>query len=310
MFFIMGFFTLSLSAQSATLSRQSASTLEYNMEVDGLQREFIVKLPSVYNPASDKTYPVVFMLHGGGGSGKKYYNISGWKELGEREGIITVFPTGYKVCIKDGETGQAKTGNYWLTSNKSSQLCQGGQAHEDVNFIRAIAGFLGQNYKVDASRFYLTGFSNGMGFTLDQVIPKLSDIFAAVGGTGSLIYQPVRASNPIPCLMMIGENDANMVRRRGNQALPITAQAIQQDEWLQELLALHTNLLQVANDPIIEEKRKHTNVLYNQATNGGNQILQFAVLKGLGHVYPRGIPEHNNIRAAEIFWNFFQEYQK
>ena len=81
------------NAQQVQLLNQKGGTLEFGMNFADLKRQFIVHLPPAYQSQPNQSFPVVFMLHGGGGSGRKYYNISGWKELGDQEGIITVFPT-------------------------------------------------------------------------------------------------------------------------------------------------------------------------------------------------------------------------
>lgn len=302
------FFSTSLPAQEVDLLRREGNTTSLGMEVDGLDRQFILHLPSSYDPNADRAFPVVFMLHGGGGSGKKYYNISGWKELGEKEGIITVFPTAHRVCL-DRQDGRS-TDNYWLTVGKEQQLCAGQAYHSDANFLRAIVDYLKANYRVDAGRFYCTGFSNGMGFTLSRVIPELSDVFAAVGGTSSLLNEQISASTPIPCFMMVGERDPKLIRYNGNQPFPTTATGIEQNAFLTRVIGNVLTMLKLSADYQAVERKKHTTLTYAHTTDGGEQVLKFSVLKGQKHIYPRGIPEHNNIRAAEIFWDFFQQYQK
>ena len=49
--------------------------------IDGDTREYYVHVPAAYNGTAPA--PVVFMLHGTSGDGENFYNISGWKELGE-----------------------------------------------------------------------------------------------------------------------------------------------------------------------------------------------------------------------------------
>ncbi|HKK75418.1 MAG TPA: PHB depolymerase family esterase [Saprospiraceae bacterium] len=294
--------------QTAQLINQRGGTHNYQMEVDGLLRQFLVHFPANYDPSGDQLFPVVFMLHGGGGSGKKYYNISGWKELGEQEGIVTVFPTAYEVCFVD-RMGQTKKGNYWLTTDKSEQLCSGQKDHSDANFLRAIADYLKANHQTDTRRFYCTGFSNGMGTTMTRVIPQLSDVFAAVGGTGSMTLDELSTPNPMPCLMMVSSHDPKLIQHNGGQPFPTTVEGIEQNELLTQVMANMCQLLQLELSYEAAEKKKHTSFVFEKPLNGGNQKLQFTILKGLKHVYPRGIPEHNNIEAAKIFWDFFQEYQ-
>ncbi len=54
----------------------------------GDTREYIVSVPASYDGLTP--IPVVFMLHGSSGDGLRFYNHSGWKELGETQRILTV----------------------------------------------------------------------------------------------------------------------------------------------------------------------------------------------------------------------------
>ena len=55
----------------------------FAVNVDGDIREYYVHIPTGYDGST--RFPVVFMLHGSGGNGLKFYNISGWVEEGEKE---------------------------------------------------------------------------------------------------------------------------------------------------------------------------------------------------------------------------------
>lgn len=70
---------------------------DVTMTVESVERQFIVVRPSAPTPAGG--YPVVFMFHGTSGDGERFYNISGWKEKGEREGFVTNFPSSWEHCF-------------------------------------------------------------------------------------------------------------------------------------------------------------------------------------------------------------------
>ncbi|MCB0570845.1 MAG: hypothetical protein KDC66_13815, partial [Phaeodactylibacter sp.] len=75
----------------------------YTTVIDGDTREYYVHVPTGYD--EEQPTPVVFMLHGTSGDGEKFYNISGWKEVGEKENILTVYPSSWHHCIiEDGQT--------------------------------------------------------------------------------------------------------------------------------------------------------------------------------------------------------------
>jgi poly(3-hydroxybutyrate) depolymerase len=66
---------------------------------------------------------VVLMLHGSGGNGEKFYNLSGWKEGGDAHNILTVFPSSpqYPCVLDDGveKTKAEKWSSYDLVLHSS-----------------------------------------------------------------------------------------------------------------------------------------------------------------------------------------------
>src|SRR5260370_33180847 len=60
--------------------------------VNKLTRTFIVHVPPGFDGKS--RVPVVFMLHGAGGSGEGAIPETGWDVKSDREGFIAVFPDG------------------------------------------------------------------------------------------------------------------------------------------------------------------------------------------------------------------------
>lgn len=71
-------------------------------EVDGDARQYIVHVPESYSNAIQT--PVVFILHGTAQTGENMYDKSGWKEVGEDENILAVFPTSWRYCIDNQGT--------------------------------------------------------------------------------------------------------------------------------------------------------------------------------------------------------------
>lgn len=74
--------------------------LEATLFVNNETRNLVIFKPSGIPPPGG--YPLVFMLHGTNQSGSQFYNISGWKEVAEREKFIVVFPTALIYCTTEG----------------------------------------------------------------------------------------------------------------------------------------------------------------------------------------------------------------
>ncbi|MBK6821843.1 MAG: hypothetical protein IPG87_02190 [Saprospiraceae bacterium] len=101
--------------------------IDASMLVNRELREFVIFKPSGNPPSGG--YPLVFMLHGSNQSGPQFYNISGWKEVAEREKFIVVFPTALIYCTTEGV--QTK----WSHGNTYSVLCPGDTLRDDIPFF-------------------------------------------------------------------------------------------------------------------------------------------------------------------------------
>ena len=164
--FINVVFLISILNPHESYGQSSVKTIKPNLDQVHVKvnqkRMFLVATPSSYNPNKPTGYPVVIMFHGGGGNAQKMYNISKWKELGEREGVITVFPQALNQCVM--KDGAPSTKNYWMSANKMAKPCPGKPQVDDINFIDVMVQYLKKNYNTNPKKFYASGFSNGCGF--------------------------------------------------------------------------------------------------------------------------------------------------
>ena len=126
--------------------------------VDGDIREYYVHVSERYNTLNPT--PMVFMLHGTSGDGEKFYNISGWKEVGEDENIITVFPSSWRYFIYTDSS--VKNTTKWNTTPDAEWVFMPGQTgRDDIKFLRKIIAEMRFRFNIDTTRIYLEGFSNG-----------------------------------------------------------------------------------------------------------------------------------------------------
>ncbi len=331
-------------AQKIISTNTVGQATEVIMEVDGLERQFIIHTPNTYNP--QEKVPLVFMFHGGGGTGKRMYRISGWKELGNQKGFLSVYPTAYKTCIiKDGIQ---ETKNFWMTNSKLRQLCSNQAAHSDVKFVDLMLDYMITNYAVKENRVYASGFSNGCGLTLSKIVPELSHRFAATGTVGSLVrdsfpyfkkplitppvkpvpknpaVKPIQvggpqgyirdtlyAKDPIPVFLMIGEVDHRLMVHNGGQPFPTNEIDFVGNTFLTNRLGTCVNMLNLdGTHTNSKDTPKFFGVVYDNALDGGDQFFRFGVMKGLDHIWPYGQPGSNGIKAAKVFWDFFKKHQK
>lgn len=159
--------------------------------MEGVARTALVYLPP---QARTSSTPVVFVFHGHGGSAEQaarsFLMETEWPEA------ICVYMQGLPTPgqITDPEGKRAG----W-------QAAPGGQGGRDLKFFDAVLARLEHDCKVDPSRIYCTGHSNGGGFTYLLWLTR-GDIFAAVApSSAAAIY--ARRLPPKPALILGGRND-------------------------------------------------------------------------------------------------------
>lgn len=162
--------------------------------IDGLERQALVYLPKDGNK---ELAPLVFGFHGHGGSMRNADRSFGlqnhWPEA------IVVYmqgvPTPGRLTDPEGKR------NGW-------QHGLGEQGDRDLKFFDTVLKTLHEKYKIDDSRVYSTGHSNGGGFTYLLWVAR-ADKFAAfapcAASSRSFFKQP---PVPKPVLHIAGRNDA------------------------------------------------------------------------------------------------------
>jgi polyhydroxybutyrate depolymerase len=159
------------------------------LDVGGSMRSFLVHAPPAYDGTT--RLPVVFDFHGLTGTSNQQKGLSGWDDVGDTEGFITVYPQGLE--------------NAW----NAGLCCSDGS--DDVAFVRAIIENLQAEACIDAKRVYASGCSNGGGMSYKlacdaaEVIAGIAPVdFDCVDGAGCGDCSP---SRPVPVIQFRGTND-------------------------------------------------------------------------------------------------------
>ncbi len=165
---------------------------ELSFELHGRQREVQVHLPAGYTGA-DPT-PLLFALHGGGGSGSQMRQTRQLDPAADELGFIVAYP--------DGVLGWAYAG---------SDLEQ--QGVDDVAFVAELIERLDNLLVVDPDRIYVTGFSNG-GFMAQTLACRLSSSFAGAAPVAATVPHDIagecRVGGRISILMVNGTRDQSV----------------------------------------------------------------------------------------------------
>jgi len=275
----------------------------YLVEVDGVEREFYVHVPSTYS--SQESYPVVFMLHGSSGNGDKFYRISGWKELGEKEGIISVYPSSGRYCVIDD--GEQKNTTKWNTY-RDWVYCEGETPLDDIAFFRKITNLLKTTFEVDEDRFYMAGFSNGGRMAANCVV-ELSDVFAAITqNSGSFspdsIYFPEIKR---PTILQFGNSENGFLEMNNGIPYPLKDMELLVDHpHVGGIINTHINTLDLSNDYTLEDIPGSQACLVYKGNSNPELEFRFCLIKDMGHNYPNGT--NHPFKGAEHQWEWFRQF--
>jgi poly(3-hydroxybutyrate) depolymerase len=159
------------------------------IDVSGTQREYILKLPSNYDPSTP--YKLVFGWHWRGGTadnvangtlgGGPYYGL----EKRANGSAIFVSPNGI-------DNGWANTGG------------------RDMAFLKAMLAFFNSKLCIDQARIFSTGFSYG-GMMSDAIGLDMADVFRAIAPMSGAFYSGGNRSSTRPIAMWMSHGDADDV---------------------------------------------------------------------------------------------------
>jgi polyhydroxybutyrate depolymerase len=286
-------------------------SLDIGTGANKLTRTFIVHVPPRFDGKSK--VPVVFMLHGAGGSGANAIPQTGWDAKADREGFIAVFP--------DGTPPHPMLPARFLVNPRiwndgSGRGSAGVQKIDDLGFISAMIDYLEARYSADPARIYCTGFSNGASMTF-AVGLMLSNRFAAVAPvSGHLWYTGKELAYPVPLMFIIGTEDPLNPIAGGEVKLPWEVQ--QYHPPVADSLKEWERMLGCGPQVTTARERNGVNeVAYNQCAKGGEVV--YYTVKGLGHIWPGGtnrLPEKwvgkpsNALNATDVIWDFFKAHPR
>lgn len=192
---------------------------ERSITVDNKVRRYWLYVPA--SVAGKTNVPVVFSLHGRGGTGdpnaanSSIYGKPTFTSLAYKEGFIVVYPQG-----RDG-TNKADYPGDWNNGFENTTGWEAtGKENADTKFIKALVDKIQADYKtptasnsnisVDPKKFYLCGFSMG-GMMTYACAKVLNGTFAAYGSCGGFplneFHLNLATKQPIPFIHMHGSSD-------------------------------------------------------------------------------------------------------
>ncbi len=306
----------------------------HRMVVGGLEREFIV----YQSWGAQTNAPVVFMLHGTSGDGEKFYNISGWREKADQQGLIAVFPSALVHCFYEDENrnglmeaGERKLTTKWAagylgeaahrplcTAADLAQLSADRRAladhplADDMGFFAVMVEILRTRYLADMKRVYLSGFSNGAEMSA-RLATEASTTYAAAGVNASSLHVPaIPAPRAMSLLWAIGELDPDIGSNQLGylNGVPLDATVMANPAFVNRIVLPFSMVMRI--DPTVYTHRVQTaygtaisQLLFAAGTAGNTNTFRTWVIAGAGHQYPNG--DNHPVKMAELLWEFFKD---
>lgn len=291
---------------SAFMNRETGKKQVFQSQVNQDQREYIVYSPVNYDPS--RKYPLVFMLHGGSGNGEKFYRLSGWNELADKEGIIVVYPTSWEYDVNSNGCGNNLT-TRWNNYRTVEEVCDPDELRDDVQFASQMLDEICSKYSIDQQRIYMSGFSNGGGMSLRLAV-ELSDCFAAVSMMGSSfpIDTLLKPQSFLPMHYIVGTADAKILAATSFvDSLPFNHRDLLQDSSFAAMSQTYIHSFDLnPNFELLREKDRFRTIRYKGNSGNPHHFLDFSLVKDLEHKFPNP-PRRRGM--AEVFWNFMKKYK-
>ena len=276
-----------------TFSSFAQQTINASITHDGIQRDYIVYIPELYDGTT--TVPLVLNFHGYGSNAAQQMFYGDFRDIADTEGFLLVHPEG-TTFIGD---------QFWNVGfpGLSSTI-------DDVGFTEALIDELATLYAIDLDRVYATGMSNG-GFMSFLLACQLSEKIAAVASvTGSMTqdtFDDCNAQHPIPVLQIHGTDDGVVLYNGNNLSIPI-ADVI--SYWVDYNNCETTPTTTTLPDVDVSDGSTVEHSVYEDGDNG--ITTEHMKVIGGGHTWPGSVINtagtNQDIDASMEIWLFFSRY--
>ena len=314
--FLVIFLVSGCSTNSSIAVNESDTTgklLRKTLQHDGLEREYFVYLPHIYN--GTKPLPLVIALHGYGTSatGFAIETTTGFNHYAEREGFIAVYPQATHFTTET-DAGEPWVISSWndLAGNQSEGpagpmctedsvtypcppecgtcvKCHWASCNDDIGFMKELLKEISTNYNTDQHRYYLAGISMGAAMA-QKLTCELDEKFSAVALVIGRLERGFNCSPDSPvALMQINGGLDTSVPADGNPGADgyyYTSSKEVAESWAQSRQCKGKKAEPWVSEITVKQGLKC--VAYNQCSNSQSEIIDCLWPQGK-HVWPGNI---------------------
>ena len=303
-------FPFMATAQVTINGKSLDNTIKYTIDWQERKRSYELYVP--LNLGNKTDIPVVFVLHGGGGTAKGIERITRkrFNELALAYGFIVVYPNAV-----------SKTWN----SGREEILKPKNKDVDDVGFLVSIVDRLKVDLMIDESKIFATGISNG-GFMTNRLLCERPDVFkAGAVVTATMAESFVSNCNPdepVSVMVINGLDDPLVPYFGGDIRLfkkgKSRGRVISTDDyinfWLDHNGCASEERTETLTNNVPDDGTRALRKEYT-ACEGESKVVLYSI-EGGGHTWPGGrqyLGERiigktsQEFNACEAIWAFFEE---
>jgi len=248
-----------------------------------VERNYLLHLPKNLPDNA----PLVFMLHGYHGDARDYMGELGMNRIADEKGFAVCYPQGAR------DFGGTPHWNARLKISKT----------DDIGFLSELAAHLQKRHKLNPTKTFASGISNG-GFMSYTLVAERPDVFKAaasvIGTMSGYTWKHRDKIRPVPILQISGLDD---------EIIPYDGSMSPKGGWgggghMDLVIDFWAKLNKTKTEEVVNISGKTIVHYYRDGLNG-NQVWHYKI-KGFGHGVPR--KKQTGINAVEEIWKFFSKF--
>src|ERR1019366_454902 len=291
---------------SSFVYSQTGATISGSFTSGGAVRTYTIYVPTMYDGTTP--VPLVFNIHGFTGTCAKQTTAEDFRKIADTANFIIVLP---QALVDTNRSSHYYGGTSWNFI---------GTSDPDKVFIMSLLDTIESHYKINTSRVYSTGFSQGAHMTYDLACfynTRFAAIASVSGGLGFVELSAATLTHPTPIMEIHGTADP-LAAYNGSSANPSVDSLIRW--WVNynhcDATATTIGHLPDVADSATVDSSKVIHYVYTGGTNGATVEL-YKILNG-GHQIPSLAPlpigyglgnTNQDFTAAKEIWRFFSQYK-